>query len=75
MATARRTPTTKSPKRSKPVSAPEIAKVAVETVNLQEAIRTRAYSCYEERGFIHGHDVDDWLRAENEVMSHFEARG
>ncbi len=35
--------------------------------NLEEAIRTRAYELYEERGRNAGHELDDWLRAEEEV--------
>jgi hypothetical protein len=35
--------------------------------NLEEEIRRRAYELYEERGREHGHDLDDWVRAEAEV--------
>jgi hypothetical protein len=35
--------------------------------NLEEKIRLRAYTFYEERGKEDGHDVDDWLRAEAEL--------
>ncbi len=31
------------------------------------AIRTRAYTIYEERGRTDGHDIEDWLQAEDEV--------
>ena len=34
----------------------------------QEIIRSRAYELFKERGYEHGHDVDDWLLAEAEVM-------
>jgi len=34
-----------------------------------EAVRTRAYELYVERGMEHGHDVEDWLRAEEELAS------
>ena len=34
----------------------------------EELIRLRAYAFYEERGCEDGHDVEDWLRAENEVL-------
>lgn len=30
-------------------------------------IARRAYRRYEERGFEHGHDVEDWLEAEREA--------
>jgi hypothetical protein len=32
-----------------------------------EQIRCRAYELYEERGREDGHEVEDWLRAEDEV--------
>ncbi|HEU5401443.1 MAG TPA: DUF2934 domain-containing protein [Terriglobales bacterium] len=35
--------------------------------NMEEAIRSRAYELYEQRGHDDGHDIDDWLRAEEEV--------
>ena len=35
---------------------------------LEEKIRQRAYELYEERGREDGHDVEDWLRAEEEIM-------
>lgn len=40
------------------------------TCNLdtQDAIGSYAYSLYEQRGHKHGHDLDDWLRAEGEVL-------
>jgi hypothetical protein len=31
-------------------------------------IAARAYELYERRGRKHGHDVDDWLRAERELL-------
>lgn len=33
-----------------------------------ELIRRRAYELYLERGMTEGHDVEDWLRAEEEVL-------
>jgi hypothetical protein len=36
--------------------------------NLEDAIRLRAYNIYELRGREHGHDLDDWLIAEAEVV-------
>jgi Protein of unknown function (DUF2934) len=35
--------------------------------SLEEKIRVRAYTLYEERGREDGHDVDDWLRAEADL--------
>jgi len=33
-----------------------------------EIIRERAYQLYEERGCEHGHDLEDWYRAEAEIL-------
>jgi succinate dehydrogenase flavin-adding protein (antitoxin of CptAB toxin-antitoxin module) len=30
-------------------------------------IARRAYELYEQRGGVHGHDLDDWLQAEREL--------
>jgi len=35
---------------------------------LTEAIARRAYELFLERGGEDGHDVDDWLRAERELL-------
>jgi Protein of unknown function (DUF2934) len=34
----------------------------------EELVRQRAYQLYEERGREDGHDMDDWLRAEAEML-------
>jgi hypothetical protein len=34
----------------------------------EEIIRKRAYEMFEAHGYQHGHDVEDWLSAEAEVM-------
>ena len=34
----------------------------------QEKIAQRAYSLYEARGRQEGHDLDDWLQAERELL-------
>ncbi len=36
---------------------------------LETAIRTRAYQLYEERGRTDGRDMDDWVRAEREILA------
>jgi hypothetical protein len=36
-------------------------------LEVENAIRARAYELYEERGGEPGHDVEDWLRAEEEI--------
>ncbi len=34
----------------------------------EEIIRLRAYQLFEKRGYEHGHDREDWLEAEAEIM-------
>jgi hypothetical protein len=77
MATAKRVRTKKTtePKAessSKP--AVSVAAVTTRTVDLQDAIRQRAYEIYKERGGQHGADLEDWVRAEKEVLQHFRGR-
>ncbi len=38
-----------------------------EPQNLEEDIRRRAYELYEDRGKGEGHELDDWLQAEQEI--------
>jgi len=35
--------------------------------NIEEQIRRRAYELYEARGREHGHDWEDWFRAESAI--------
>jgi len=39
-----------------------------ESQGLKEKIRRRAYQPYEERLRENGHELEDWLRAEEEIM-------
>ncbi len=39
---------------------------------VEDAIRRRAEKLYEERGRVPGHQVEDWLKAETEVLREFE---
>jgi len=34
-----------------------------------DAVRERAFQLYEQRGSMHGHDLQDWLAAEFQVFS------
>jgi Protein of unknown function (DUF2934) len=45
------------------------AKADVVTLVSAEAVRRRAYSLFEARGSEHGHDVEDWLVAETELLN------
>jgi hypothetical protein len=40
----------------------------------EEIIRLRAYQLYEQRGSEPGHDLDDWLQAELEILGKTRAR-
>ena len=36
---------------------------------IRESVSSRAYELYERRGAAHGRDLEDWAKAENEVLS------
>ncbi|HEV2732269.1 MAG TPA: DUF2934 domain-containing protein [Terriglobales bacterium] len=36
---------------------------------LEDQIRRRAYELYEQRGRVDGHELEDWLQAEAELLS------
>ena len=40
---------------------------APQQLELDNQIRLRAYELYEARGKKHGHELDDWLRAKEEI--------
>ena len=50
---------------SPPVAANDASPAMLST----EAIASRAYDLFLERGGEHGHDIDDWLRAERELRA------
>jgi hypothetical protein len=41
----------------------------VETLTLEEQVRQRAYELYLRRGNESGSELDDWLQAEQEILS------
>jgi len=42
---------------------------AQESADIDDSdIARRSYTLYEERGNEHGHDLDDWLQAERELL-------
>lgn len=71
MATPKRARATSSTTRSKKTAAPPALENAAlqqsGNGNAEEAIRVRAYQLFEQRGRVHGHDVEDWFRAKAEV--------
>jgi hypothetical protein len=40
-------------------------------INLDDEIRRRAYELAEQRGFSGGHETEDWLTAEREVLQRY----
>jgi hypothetical protein len=67
MVTAKRTHKPKLVTSSPKATAAPVQQVSVST-DSQEAIRSLAYSIFEQRGRENGHDLDDWLVAEAEVV-------
>jgi general secretion pathway protein A len=53
-----------------PISAPEVAgdPLVDLALEIKEAIKRRAYELFEARGYEHGHDREDWWRAECEIL-------
>lgn len=43
-------------------------------INLDDEIRRRAYELSEQRGFESGHETEDWLNAEREVLQRYHQR-
>ncbi len=52
-----------------PVPTPFEVKKNSSTVDLEAEIRRRAYELYEQRGYTPGHEREDWLVAEREVLA------
>lgn len=61
--TAKRAPA-KKPTTAKMTVAPKTVTAATPT---HDEIARRAYQLFEDRGFQHGHDIEDWKRAEAEL--------
>jgi len=47
------------------------ARATVVPINLDEEIRRLAYLLSERRGFEPGHETDDWLAAEHEILQRY----
>jgi hypothetical protein len=66
---------TGSPEPKKSMRQPAIvkgeARATVVPINLDEEIRRLAYLLSERRGFEPGHETDDWLAAEHEVLQRY----
>ena len=73
MATPKRARTNSSTTtRSKKAAAPKAQETDVlqqpQEIHNEDAIRFRAYQLFEQRGRTHGFDMEDWLRAEGELV-------
>jgi hypothetical protein len=44
------------------------ARKIVQSSDIEERIRRRAYELYEQRGRVSGFALDDWLQAEGEIL-------
>ncbi|MGH9503766.1 MAG: DUF2934 domain-containing protein [Terriglobales bacterium] len=53
------------------VNPPELKKNSI-TTDLELEIRRRAYELYERRGYLPGHEDEDWLVAEQEILSRYQ---
>jgi hypothetical protein len=56
---------------SKPSAIEVVTRMQQEPVigEVQDQIRQRAYELYEARGAVHGHDLEDWVMAESEILA------
>lgn len=61
----------KQPETATPVKVVPAQDLTERLNGMKEAIARRAYEIFESHGRTHGHDVDDWLRAESELLHHF----
>jgi hypothetical protein len=46
-------------------------KEAINNDRFQKMVAERAYSKSEKRGFVSGHEMEDWLAAESEIKSQY----
>ncbi|MGH9550721.1 MAG: DUF2934 domain-containing protein [Terriglobales bacterium] len=52
----------------------EVKKKDLFAANLEEEIRIRAYQLYEERGYMPGHEDEDWRVAEQEILGRHDSQ-
>lgn len=62
-------PVSTAAKAAKTVRSKQAPKNNSEIPELHARIALRAYQIFEEKGRKHGHSMDDWLQAEQEVLS------
>jgi hypothetical protein len=74
MDTAKRTRKRPSTKAAANTATPPVAvEVSIGPADIPASIRYRAYELFEQRDCEHGHDLEDWLCAESEVLAQFSA--
>ena len=62
--------------RSNPIRIPPRTERRPASAAVEAEIRRRAYELYEQRGRMDGHELDDWLQAEAEVLeTRYETAG
>lgn len=66
-------------KKAKPSNGDQSVRASNVTVitapdQLEEEIRARAYTLYEQEGRQDGHDQEYWLRAESEILERYGLR-
>jgi Protein of unknown function (DUF2934) len=57
----------KSARSKKPVTPKKSRPRNIRHELTEDEIRSRAYDLYLQRDGVHGHDLDDWLKAEREL--------
>ena len=60
-----------SPSTRKPTIVRSEPRANIVPINLEEEIRRLAYLLSERRGFEPGHEAEDWLTAEHEVLQRY----
>jgi hypothetical protein len=66
--------TTRKQVATMPSPKPVEVRKSANPVNLEEQIRVRAYQLYEERGYTPGHQEEDWLVAEQEILTRSDSQ-
>ena len=59
--------------RTKIAAVPPVSSEMAPSQPLEEQIRARAYQLYEKRGKTEGHEMEDWLQAEAELLPQSKA--
>ena len=57
-----------STNKGTPILLDRVTTLAGDSDKLYERVTARTDECFLERGCVNGHDVDDWLRAVNELL-------